>query len=76
MKSVLTAETGFAAQLWHSTSANSGFFSQVDYLGIARHPGVVWRIYYEPRADFSILVDCAGGPRAFAEAHYPWPDGC
>jgi hypothetical protein len=53
------------------TSTNSGFFSQVDYLWIARDQGVVWRIHYEPQADFSILVDCIGGPHAFVEAHYP-----
>ena len=52
------------------------FLGQVDYFWIARDPGVVWRIRYEPQADFSILVDCAGGPRAFAEAHCSRPGGC
>jgi hypothetical protein len=27
----------------------------------------------EPRADLSILIDCAGCPRVLAEAHYPQP---
>jgi hypothetical protein len=38
---------------------------------LARDSGEIWRIHYEPQADFSILIDCAGGPRALAEAHSP-----
>jgi hypothetical protein len=45
--------------------------NEVDGFRVARDRGVVWRIHSESQADFSILVDCAGGPRAFAEAHYP-----
>jgi hypothetical protein len=39
------------------TSTNSAFFSQVDYFRIARDPGVVWRIHYEPLyPPFSVLA--------------------
>jgi hypothetical protein len=38
---------------------------------VARDPGVVWRIHYEPQADLRIPIDCAGGPGALVEAHYP-----
>jgi hypothetical protein len=53
------------------TSPESAFLGRVDYFWIVRDPGVVWRIHYQPETDFSILVDCAGGLCAFAEAHYP-----
>ncbi len=57
-------------------SVLSATLTQSGYFRVARDPGVVWRIHYEPQAEFSILVDCAGGPRPFAEAHYPQPGEC